>query len=209
KRGDLHDGGRLQGLALDGDVHDTRNWPGDAPHMLVGAKHKAEWVGLAERESPEDDLRMRGFDDGAVRFARTEGMWMGNGEIYFACTDGGRRQIGQLFRYIPGTGEGTAAEKKEPGHLELFVEPNDPERMRTPDNIAVAPWGDIVICEDHPGGDVRIVGVTPVGGLYTFARARVEGEFAGAVFSPDRSTLFVNIQQSGVTLAITGPWRTS
>jgi len=209
KRGDLHAGGRLQALALDGDVHDTRNWPGDEPHMLVGAKHKAEWIDLEDIESPDDDLRMRGFDDGAVRFARTEGMWMGNGEIYFACTDGGRRQIGQIFRYIPSAGEGTPAEEKSSGHLELFIEPNNPERMRNPDNIAVAPWGDIVICEDHSGGDVRIVGVTPAGGLYTLARARLEGEFAGAVFSPDGSTLFVNIQQSGVTVAITGPWRTS
>ena len=56
---------------------------------------------------------------------------------------------------------------------------------------------------------LRNGGVTPAGGLYTVARARIEGEFAGAVFSPDGSTLFVNIQQSGVTLAITGPWRTS
>jgi len=37
----------------------------------------------------------------------------------------------------------------------------------------------------------------------------VKGEFAGATFSPDGTTLFVNIQQSGLTLAITGPWRTS
>ena len=209
QRGNLHAGGRLQALALDGDVHDTRNWPGDSAHVLVGAKHEAEWIDLENIESPEDDLRARGYDDGACRFARTEGMWMGSNELYFACTDGGRRQIGQIFRYTPSAHEGTEDEKKAPGHLELFVEPNDPERMKNPDNIAVAPWGDLVICEDHPGEHVRLVGITPAGGLYTLARARVDGEFAGAVFSPDGSTLFVNIQQSGLTLAITGPWRTS
>ena len=31
-------------------------------------------------------------------------------------------------------------------------------------------------------------------------------EWAGATFSPDGQTLFVNIQSPGVTLAITGPW---
>jgi len=31
-------------------------------------------------------------------------------------------------------------------------------------------------------------------------------EFAGATFSPDGTTLFVNIQHQGFTLAITGPW---
>ena len=32
-------------------------------------------------------------------------------------------------------------------------------------------------------------------------------ELAGVTFSPDGSTLFVNIQVLGKTVAITGPWR--
>jgi secreted PhoX family phosphatase len=36
---------------------------------------------------------------------------------------------------------------------------------------------------------------------------RFGDEFAGATFSPDQHTLFVNIQASrGVTFAIWGPW---
>ncbi|HEY0891421.1 MAG TPA: alkaline phosphatase PhoX [Cellvibrio sp.] len=35
-----------------------------------------------------------------------------------------------------------------------------------------------------------------------------KSEFCGACFSPDGTTLFVNIQQPGFTLAITGPWQT-
>ena len=31
-------------------------------------------------------------------------------------------------------------------------------------------------------------------------------EIAGVCFSPDGSVMFVNVQQNGVTLAITGPW---
>ena len=31
-------------------------------------------------------------------------------------------------------------------------------------------------------------------------------EWAGATFSPDGKWLFVNLQNPGVTLAITGPW---
>nr|MBA3847962.1 DUF839 domain-containing protein [Planctomycetota bacterium] len=31
--------------------------------------------------------------------------------------------------------------------------------------------------------------------------------FAGACFSPDGTTLFVNIQSPTTTIAITGPWR--
>jgi secreted PhoX family phosphatase len=40
------------------------------------------------------------------------------------------------------------------------------------------------------------------------ARNAVNGsELAGAVFSPDGSTLFLNIYDPGLTVAITGPWR--
>ena len=48
--------------------------------------------------------------------------------------------------------------------------------------------------------------MTPDGKLYTLA-ANAYSEFAGATFSPDGSTLFVNIQSPGITFAITGPWR--
>ncbi|MNY77668.1 hypothetical protein D3C86_2176480 [compost metagenome] len=54
----------------------------------------------------------------------------------------------------------------------------------------------------------HIKGVTPDGRLYTIARNVFTGnsEFAGAVFSPDGSVLFVNIMYPGLTLAIRGPW---
>ena len=36
-----------------------------------------------------------------------------------------------------------------------------------------------------------------------------DSELAGACFSPDGTTLFVNIQRPGMTVAITGPWNRS
>jgi secreted PhoX family phosphatase len=75
------------------------------------------------------------------------------------------------------------------------------------DNVTIAPWGDLLLCEDGPEEN-RVVGVTPQGQLYLFARnAMNDSEFAGGTFSPDGSTFFVNIQNPGMTLAITGPWR--
>ena len=35
-----------------------------------------------------------------------------------------------------------------------------------------------------------------------------QSEWAGATFSPDGKTLFVNIQTPGITFAIAGPWET-
>jgi secreted PhoX family phosphatase len=52
-----------------------------------------------------------------------------------------------------------------------------------------------------------LIGITPQGGAYTFARnARDNSEFAGACFSPDGRTMFVNIYDPGLTLAVWGNW---
>ena len=216
--GKLARGGRLQAMAIrDMKSADTRNWKGWADKVFpwtydaiaVGEKMEVVWVDIQNVESPKDDLRLQGFDKGAARFARGEGMWHSNDSIYFVCTNGGYRKKGQVWRYIPSPFEGTPAEDKQPGTLELFIEPNNSDLLENGDNITVAPWGDLILCEDGPGTQF-IVGVTPQGKLYRFAKnSRNRSEFAGATFSPNGSTLFVNIQGAGMTLAITGPWNKS
>ena len=154
----------------------------------------------------EDDLRFRGFDAGAARFARGEGMWYGNSAVYFACTNGGSAQKGQIWKYTPSPSEGTSRENARPGTLELFVEPNNGKIIDNADNLTVSPWGDLVVCEDSDG-DNFLLGITPDGNVYKMGRNAVsESELAGATFSPDGTTLFMNIQEDGLTLAITGPW---
>jgi secreted PhoX family phosphatase len=50
--------------------------------------------------------------------------------------------------------------------------------------------------------------VTPDGIVERFAENRMNNsELAGACFSPDGGTLFVNIQRPGLSIAISGPWR--
>jgi len=204
----LADGGRLQALQVKGVPGlDSRNW-NDNVTMAPGQSVDVEWIDLAEIDSPNDDLRLRGFAQGAARFARGEGMWYGRDAVYFACTNGGAAKKGQIWRYVPSLVEGRPGEKMSPGRLELFVEPNDGKIVENADNLTLAPWGDLIVCED--GDDEQfIVGVTPQGQFYKLARnAKSTSEFAGACFSPDGSTLFVNIQKNGLTLAITGPWQT-
>jgi len=205
--GKLSVGGRLQALrVIDQGGLDTRNW--DARKILPGQPLAVEWVDINDVESPMDDLRYQGFEDsGAARFARGEGMWWDKEWIYFACTNGGLEQKGQIWRYTPSPDEGTRAEKNRSGKLELFIEPNDGNLVENADNLTVAPWGDLIICEDGLE-EQFIVGVTPEGDLYKFGRNVLNNsEFAGGTFSPDGSTFFVNIQNPGITLAITGPWK--
>jgi hypothetical protein len=85
--------------------------------------------------------------------------------------------------------------------LELFIEPNDGGVVENADNVTVAPWGDLLLCEDEAGPGDRtncIVGVTPAGKISIASRnSGSASELAGACFSPDGSTLFLNIQTDG------------
>jgi len=207
--GNLHAGGKLQALVLlDRASADTRNWPETgAEAMPVQEFLPVRWVDLDEVEAPEDDLRQRGHAAGAAIFARGEGMWYGQGECYWACTNGGRKQTGQVFRYLPSAYEGTAREAEAPGQVQLFAEPNDSAIVNHCDNLTVAPNGDLYLCEDT--GDPRIIGLTQKGEFFTFGLnvGHPDSELTGACFSPSGKTMFVNIQHYGLTFAITGPWR--
>ena len=204
--GRLAGGGRLQALAA-GQAADTRNWPGGSGNDFpVNTPFDVRWLELDEVESPRDDLRMRGHALGAALFARGEGMCFGNGELYFCCTSGGALGAGQIFRYRPSEFEGASREREAPGQLELFVESTDRRALDSCDNLTIAPWGDLMVCEDADT-HCSLVCVTPDGGLYHFAEnIYTASELAGVCFAPDGRTLFVNLQESGLTLAITGPF---
>jgi hypothetical protein len=201
------EGGRLQALCLDGcDSADTRDWDAAMPLRRAIAE-SVHWIDVEDVDSNDDSLRYQCYKNGAARFARAEGCWMGADEVWFACTTGGRTKHGQIMRYRPSRFEGTQGEGGHPGTLELFMQPDDPSVIENADNITLAPWGDLIVCEDGPGSQ-HLLGVTAKGAVYRLARnAASKTEFAGACFSPDGSTLFVNLQKPGATIAITGPWR--
>ena len=217
--GKLARGGRLQALGLTGQrERDLRNWPvgksqysGQGTVLPVGGAVAVRWIDMDGVDSPTGDLKDRGFAKGALRFARGEGLTLGKSgaasELYFCCTMGGPKQLGQVWRYRPSAAEGSAGEASDPGRLQLFVETGDAARLKNPDNVAVTPWGGLLLCEDGPDNQPQYLrGVTPQGQLYTLA-ANSYSEFAGACFSPDGNVLFVNAQAPGITFAVTGPWR--
>lgn len=72
-----------------------------------------------------------------------------------------------------------------------------------------------MVCEDL-GGENMVFRVTADGEAFPFARNRQNigtpaspeyGEMAGATFSGDGLTLYVNCYDPGTTLAVTGPWQ--
>lgn len=199
--------GRLQALVIKGQPsRDTRNHDSKAEQIKPGDAFDVEWINVDDVESPEDDLRHRSFKAGAAMFARGEGMWFGDGAVFFACTSGGRKKIGQIWKYVPSPLEGTSQESSQPGRLELFIEPNDSTLIENADNLTIASSGEVFVCEDRGTKTARMIGVTPSGQPFVFAACHMNSELAGATFSPDGSTLFFNLQKPGLTIAVTGPW---
>lgn len=219
--GELHRGGRLQALAIrDWPSATTSNWPHDwggpgLGRIAQGQSFAVDWIDLEDVHSPEGDLAERGHAAGAARFFRGEGMDYARrpdgsgGDIVFNCTQGGNQRSGQVWRYTPSASGGRSDETAAPGTLTLLYESPGADTLDMCDNLAVAPWGDLILCEDGRG-DQYLRGLTPTGEIYDFARNAHpdRSEFCGACFSPDGRVMFVNIQEPGITLAIRGPWAT-
>lgn len=214
----LVSGGVLQMARIRGiNGYDTRT------NQTVDAELPVEWVTI---DNPDPDpvtasngCFAQGFAKGGARWNRLEGIFRGDdGTVYFVSTSGGNAQRGQLWQFIPSfTGGGTLAL--------VFESPNSGV-LDSPDNLCVTPSGGILFCEDDASGDRdthplapgitdinRMVGMGRNGEPFEFAvNVFSDSEFAGACFSPDGEILFVNIQGgsavgSGMTCAITGPWR--
>jgi len=183
--------GRLQALRVTGQ-------PGfDANHMSIGESHSVDWIDVPDPDPAQDDVRYQAYERGAARFARTEGLWLSGADLYFCATAGGPIGRGQIFRLRHAEGG---------GQLSLLVQTTDTAILDMPDNITVAPNGELYVAEDGLAGNF-IRRITPHGEVVDFARNALSmSEFAGPCFSPDGSTLFVNIQHDGLTLAIVGPF---
>jgi hypothetical protein len=110
----------------------------------------------APRRGPGVQLQRR-----ATRFNRLEGAFFKGGAFWFDDTAGGEDRLGQIYRYLPATNT-----------IELYYEGTDKNRLESPDNVVVTPWGDLWVAEDGAWGN-RIVGFTPEGHSYVFAHNRV------------------------------------
>ncbi|MEH7379140.1 alkaline phosphatase PhoX [Bacillus sp. JJ1533] len=185
KPGSLQKGGKLYAAAIEA-VTDPA-----ASTFKTGQTFKIVW-----KEVDPHWCREEADAQNCIKFSRLEGAFFQEGVFWFDDTSAGEKKLGRVYRYVPHTNT-----------LELFYEGNDAREMEYPDNICCTPWGDLWFVEDGAGQD-RIMGITPEGKVYPFAANRLnDEEFAGPTFSPDGNTLFVNIQEPGITFAIWGPFQ--
>jgi uncharacterized protein len=206
--GKLSEGGRLQMLAIKGRPgYDTRY------DQQVGRPLLAEWVDIpdpdpADAESNGLSVFQQGHVRGGASFSRLEGCWVSGRTLFFTSTSGGNAELGQVWEYRPAG--------RQLGWLRLIFESPSIEVLSSPDNITVSPRGGLVLCEDGGAETQFLRGLTRDGRIFDFAEFLLnEREWAGATYSPDGQTLFVNIQGDtssdgpgnlGYTFAIWGPW---
>jgi len=195
EQGQLLKGGVLQALKIAGD----ENFAVDTKTGFLNRLNTplaAEWVTIDNVDPDTDTLRFEAHDKGAAKFSRGEGIWYGNGLVYFCCSNGGDMGAGQIWAYDPANDTVT-----------LVVESTTRSVLDAPDNITVGPDGRLYMYEDGSGGN-NIVGVNSKGELFRVAENIISGsEFAGGCFSHNGRFMFVNMQSPGLTLVIEGPWR--
>ncbi len=166
-----------------------------ASRRQVGDRWTVEWVDLEDPSSPGDTLRYEAQAQGAAVVKRGEGIWYHDGVVYICSTSGGAYSSGQIFKLTLATQE-----------LELIAQSDDPNVLDMPDNICVAPWGEVYMSEDGDN-DQYIRFLDGDGNVQDFARnALSDSELAGVCFSPDGNALFINIQKNHRTYMITGPF---
>jgi len=223
---ELVDGGQLFMLAVKG-------WPNAplADSQQLRATFQTVWVPIDDPDpdfprlpdgtptTTNDDaihyVAGQGWAQGAAYFSRLEGAVYDNGVVYFCSTQGGgESEDPDISTTRPsGYGKGSGqiwAYHCLSGRLQLLYQAPDRDTLDFPDNITTSPRGTLVICEDNVE-DNYLRGLSRGGQLWDLALNRLPNrtndEFAGSTFSPDGSTLYVNIQASnGMSFAICGPW---
>jgi uncharacterized protein len=226
--GRVDNDGRLQMLAVKG--RPNANLGAAQPRR---ATYDVEWVDIYDpaptfpytpgEPAPTSNLEAiayvaaQGFAQGAAKFSRLEGCVYDGGIVYFTSTQGGgppEASDNEPAGWGNGSGQVWAYDTNGE-RLQLLYESPGRDLLDLPDNVTTSRRGTLVLCEDNTQ-DNYVRGLTRGGQIFDIALNRVvsktgaprfEDEFAGATFSPDGGTLFVNIQASrGMSIAIWGPW---
>ncbi|WP_422735433.1 alkaline phosphatase PhoX [Micromonospora sp. WMMD729] len=183
----------------------------------LGRPFPVRWIEVPDRDARHTSVREQFADGQVTRGRKFEGVWSTDEGVYvvnsYAWDEGDlpadaaphdgmvwfyhfKNQTIQLVTYFPHQ---TASEEGAPvRYTDLTFD--------GPDNVTVTPWGSLVLAEDGKGAS-HVLSTIPGGPTYAIARNQLnDSEFCGPTFSADGRVLFVNMQDPGLTLAITGPW---
>jgi secreted PhoX family phosphatase len=193
----------------------------------LGRPFKVTWIEVPDRDAASGLVRQQFADGTVTRGKKFEGIWDGGRGAYivnsfaFGANDlpaDANKHDGMVWFYdysdqtltlVTYFPHNPVAETEGPfpKYPDLYFD--------GPDNVSVTPWGTLILAEDGVRAS-HVLSAIPGGPTYAIARgmlangtsngAPTYSEFTGPTFTPDGKILFVNIQNPGITLAITGPW---
>ncbi|MET9062090.1 alkaline phosphatase PhoX [Streptomyces antibioticus] len=180
----------------------------------TGTVYGVDWIDVPDRDARTTPVRAQFAAGEITRAHKLEGMWWGDGGAYvvssYARDESPGRHDGQVWFYDP---------RRRTLTLKVLLgvnpDPSADGAYDGPDNITVSPYGGLVIAEDGEGVQ-HLFGATDSGRTYPIARNDLNigtaeepefSEFTGVTFSQDGRTLYANIQEPGIMVAITGPWK--
>ncbi|MFF2216222.1 alkaline phosphatase PhoX [Streptomyces antibioticus] len=180
----------------------------------TGTVYGVDWIDVPDRDARTTPVRAQFAAGEITRARKLEGMWWGDGGAYvvssYARDESPGRHDGQVWFYDP---------RRRTLTLKVLLgvnpDPSADGAYDGPDNITVSPYGGLVIAEDGEGVQ-HLFGATDCGRTYPIARNDLNigtaeepefSEFTGVTFSQDGRTLYANIQEPGIMVAITGPWK--
>ncbi|WP_028659783.1 alkaline phosphatase PhoX [Nocardioides insulae] len=183
----------------------------------LGLPFRVTWAEVPDRDARTTSTREQFADGEITRGRKFEGVWGTDKGVYvvnsYAWEDGDlpadavphdgmvwfydyEEETISLVTYFPH--QLTAETEEAAAYDDLTFD--------GPDNVTVTPWGSLVLAEDGVGAS-HVLAAVPYGPAQAIARNMLnDSEFTGPVFSEDGKVLFVNMQDPGYTLAITGPW---
>jgi uncharacterized protein len=197
----LRRGGLLEAMSVPGV-------PDLSVYSRLGTKLPVDWSVVPDPSAATVSTRKQFTDAQVTRSRKFEGAWWDDerGLAFIVCSyarlsDGSAAEHdGQVW---------SIDSRRQRIRLEVLFGVNPDlasDNPDGPDNITVSPFGGLILAEDG-GGVQHLLGVSGSGRTYLLARnALNDSEFTGPTFSPDGTTLFANIQDPGIQLAIRGPW---
>lgn len=161
----------------------------DRPGVSTAGLRPGDTIQVSWVDVRPDEAHASAKAAGAAVVVRGEGIWWTDAGVYLSATT-----HGQIFRFSP-----VDATR---GQLTLVT-----SSLHAPDNITVAPSGVLYVAEDNrQANHIRTVAADGTVRRFAFNRLNPRDEFAGVCFSPRGDALFVNLQGSGLTMVIEGPF---
>lgn len=182
-----------------------------------GTTLNVDWVPVPDPQATTLSIRKQFADTEVTRSRKFEGTWWGDSEM--DALGHGQDDRAHIVCSFARLSDGSLAEHDgqvwayDPSKRTLTLEVRfalNPDLASAapdgPDNITVSPYGGLVLAEDGVG-EQHLLAIDEEGRTRVFAHnAASTSEFTGVCFSPDRRTMFANVQDSGTCFAITGPF---